>query len=250
MVGHPAGAGVFLPTDQTDRWVYATPGESAPTDVVARIRAGAGLPDLPVEVERVGSFTFTAQLAANYRKGRVFLVGDAAHRMTPRGGAGMNTGIADAFALGWRLDWVLRGWAQPSLLDSYEAERRPIGQRATERSAIEGPRDTSRDHLDDLGGRIPHAWVQPGVSTLDLIGAGFTLLTGPAGRPWCAWASCLELPMPLEVRGVSAEAAGALGIGRDGAVLVRPDGVAVATWPSAAGLEAGAPAAFADSVRL
>jgi 2-polyprenyl-6-methoxyphenol hydroxylase-like FAD-dependent oxidoreductase len=66
--------------------------------------------------------------ATRYRAGRVFLAGDAAHVHSPAGAQGMNTGIQDAWNLGWKLALVDRGLADPSLLDSYEAERRPIGR--------------------------------------------------------------------------------------------------------------------------
>jgi len=65
---------------------------------------------------------------AHYRKGRVFLAGDAAHIHSPVGGRGMNTGIQDAWNLGWKLALVARGSADPRLLDSYEAERWPVGR--------------------------------------------------------------------------------------------------------------------------
>ena len=58
----------------------------------------------------------------------VFLVGDAAHRVTPRGGTGMNTAIHDGYDLGWKLGWVLNGWAPEALLDCYESERRPVAE--------------------------------------------------------------------------------------------------------------------------
>ena len=61
--------------------------------------------------------------------GWVFLAGDAAHLFAPTGGVGMNTGIGDAVDLGWKLDGVLRGWGGPALLDSYEAERKPVAWR-------------------------------------------------------------------------------------------------------------------------
>jgi putative polyketide hydroxylase len=170
-------------------------------------------------------------VAERYRAGNVFLAGDAAHRTTPRGATGMNTAIQDGYGLAWRLAWVLRGWADQCLLDTYERERRPVGARNTMRSAdAAGTRDNSQDWLDDLGGRVAHAWVAPGVSTLDLIGPGLTLLTGPAGRPWSQAVAELDPRVPVEVRGVDAEAAAVLGIGRDGAVLVRPDAIPVATW--------------------
>lgn len=75
----------------------------------------------------LSSFRINERLADRYRSGRVFLAGDAAHIHTPAGGQGMNTGIQDAFNLGWKLAYVLqgRGDAQ-ALLDSYEVERRPV----------------------------------------------------------------------------------------------------------------------------
>jgi hypothetical protein len=66
--------------------------------------------------------------AALYRKGRVFLAGDAAHIHSPVGGQGMNTGIQDAWNLGWKVAMVLKGQAHESLLDSYHAERWPVGR--------------------------------------------------------------------------------------------------------------------------
>ncbi|MFB7493263.1 FAD-dependent monooxygenase [Streptomyces sp. NPDC056161] len=64
----------------------------------------------------------------HYRQGRVFLAGDAAHVHSPAGGMGMNTGIQDAANLGWKLAAVLHGWADDALLDSYHAERHPVGR--------------------------------------------------------------------------------------------------------------------------
>jgi 2-polyprenyl-6-methoxyphenol hydroxylase-like FAD-dependent oxidoreductase len=66
-------------------------------------------------------------LAEHYLRGRVFIAGDAAHLVIPIGGLGMNTGIGDAIDISWKLAATLRGWGGPKLLQSYEAERRPIG---------------------------------------------------------------------------------------------------------------------------
>jgi 2-polyprenyl-6-methoxyphenol hydroxylase-like FAD-dependent oxidoreductase len=74
-------------------------------------------------------------VADAYRLGRVLLVGDAAHQYIPTGGYGMNTGIGDAFDLGWKLAAVFSGFADPRLLQSYEAERRPVGLRNRQASA-------------------------------------------------------------------------------------------------------------------
>jgi 2-polyprenyl-6-methoxyphenol hydroxylase-like FAD-dependent oxidoreductase len=65
-------------------------------------------------------------IADHYRNGRVFIAGDAAHQCSPTGGLGMNTGLADAVDIGWKLAAVLDGWGGELLLDSYEAERRPV----------------------------------------------------------------------------------------------------------------------------
>jgi len=76
-------------------------------------------------------------VAERYQDGRIFLLGDAAHQLSPAGGFGLNTGIGDVTNLTWKLAATLQGWGGPTLLDSYEIERRPIGQRnvraATER---------------------------------------------------------------------------------------------------------------------
>ena len=86
---------------------------------------------MPIEYETlyVGRWTQRLMVADRYRRGRVFLAGDAAHLVIPTGGLGMNTGAGDAIDLGWKLAGALRGWAGPELLDAYELERRPIGVR-------------------------------------------------------------------------------------------------------------------------
>lgn len=231
-VDHPAGAGSFLPSGRGDRWVYGTWVEPHETDrytperFAERIRAGAGAGGLDVAIERTGSFTFAAQLAGRFRSGNVFLAGDAAHRVTPRGGTGMNTAIGAGHDLGWKLGWVLRGWAGPELLDTYEAERRPVAAHNVARSA--DPNGSVRDAADelhvDLGGRLPHAWVRTGdrrVSTVDLVTPGLTVFAGPDH------ARAPEPPAgpPVTVHRLDSVTARAIGIRGDGALVVRPDGV-------------------------
>lgn len=82
----------------------------------------------------VSRFSSHERLAAEYRRGRVFLIGDAAHVHSPAGGLGMNLGLQDAINLGWKLGAVVRRGAPESLLDSYEREMRPLGQRAVKES--------------------------------------------------------------------------------------------------------------------
>lgn len=79
-------------------------------------------------LSRFGSAT---RLAERYREGRVFLAGDAAHIHLPFGGQGLNTGVQDAVNLGWKLAAAVQGWAPAGLLDSYHAERHPVGARLT-----------------------------------------------------------------------------------------------------------------------
>lgn len=76
----------------------------------------------------VSAFGDAARLVTEYRRGRILLAGDAAHVHLPAGGQGMNTGIQDAVNLGWKLAAVVRGTAGPELLDSFHAERHPVGQ--------------------------------------------------------------------------------------------------------------------------
>jgi putative polyketide hydroxylase len=228
-ISHPEADGVLLPAGVGDRWIYGTLGDvDAVTDddLVRRIRIASGVPGLEPRVERTGKFSFAAQIAETYRAGNAFLIGDAAHRATPRGGTGMNTAIHDGYDLGWKLAWVLRGWAGPDLVDSYEQERRPVAEHNVSRSA--DPTGTTRDAghelQADLGGRIPHAWVSEGVSTLDLIGQGITVFTGPDPSGWEAAGIGLPLRAPVTVQPLSAIGARAIGIRNGGALLVRTDG--------------------------
>jgi 2,4-dichlorophenol 6-monooxygenase len=93
------------------------------------VRERLNLPDLDLDVIRITRWSIEAVVADAYRVGDVFLAGDAAHRHSPMGGLGLNTGIQDAHNLAWKLAAVVRGDAEDVLLDSYELERRPVGQR-------------------------------------------------------------------------------------------------------------------------
>ena len=87
--------------------------------------AAFGTRDVPVKIENIMHWDATADVAEHFRKGRIFLAGDAAHVMPPSGGFGGNTGVQDAHNLAWKLAMVLKGEAGPELLSTYEPERRP-----------------------------------------------------------------------------------------------------------------------------
>lgn len=197
------------------------------------IRVGSGVDDLDPRIEQVGRFSLTVSLADTFARGRGFLVGDAAHRVTPRGGTGMNMAMQGAFNLGWKLAWVLNGWAVPELLDTYESERRPIVQHNIARSVDPdgSTREAATELQVDLGGRIPHVWAERAGrrrSVLDLLDDGLTLFTGDPAS-WAPPAAALADGPPVAVEGLDPLAARGLGAPDGSALLVRPDG-GVAAW--------------------
>ena len=100
-----------------------------------------------VEFDHVGFWDLRFAIADAYRAGRVFIAGDAAHSHPPYGGYGVNSGLEDARNLGWKLAAVLRGWGGEALLDSYDAERRPVFE-STMRDFIAKSIEQDRDFLD------------------------------------------------------------------------------------------------------
>lgn len=100
----------------------------APFDAQACLLRAIGC-TFPHEIISVNRWDRLEFVANEYRRGRVFIAGDAAHQNSPTGGLGMNTGLADAFDLGWKLAAVLQGWGGERLLCSYDAERRPVAMR-------------------------------------------------------------------------------------------------------------------------
>ena len=88
------------------------------------------------DVTWLSRFTDTTRQAASYREGRVLLAGDAAHVHSPAGGQGLNVGVQDAVNLGWKLAQVVHGTSPESLLDTYQAERHPVGARVLENTLV------------------------------------------------------------------------------------------------------------------
>lgn len=131
-----APASVFIAHHVEKRWVFHTPVDTPREKVedvtadamVKKIKKALGRDDVDIRITSMSPWRMTAQIAERFRSGRVFLVGDAAHRFPPTGGLGMNSGISDAHNLAWKLAMVLEQRAAPELLDTYETERRPVVQ--------------------------------------------------------------------------------------------------------------------------
>jgi 2,4-dichlorophenol 6-monooxygenase len=113
---------VFLSYD------FGDPDASDPVKVVQRMRASLGIPDFEPTIHHISKWKMETVLADTFRAGRVFLLGDAAHRHPPTGGLGLNSAIHDAYNLCWKIAAVLAGRASDALLDTYTAERRPVDE--------------------------------------------------------------------------------------------------------------------------
>ncbi|HEU4625520.1 MAG TPA: FAD-dependent monooxygenase [Steroidobacteraceae bacterium] len=188
--------------------------------LIELVRAGVGVPDLPVKIDGYTRWRAVADVAQRFQEGRIFIAGDAAHLMPPNGGFGGNTGIHDAHNLAWKLAAVLKGCAHPRLLDTYESERKPVARFTVEQAFARYVTRTApwlqssqrteplahdfdielgylygspeRTHADPRttsgmpGSRAPHLWLTRNgtrLSTIDLTGQ-YLLLVGPEGEPW------------------------------------------------------------------
>jgi 2,4-dichlorophenol 6-monooxygenase len=138
----PDAQGALIAYDLGKTWVLmhsfdpatTTPDTFDDATCIALVEkaVGAALPD--IKIKNAGPWSMCAQVAERYRQGRVFLIGDAAHRFPPTGGLGLNTGVGDAQNIAWKIAAVENGWADLRLLDTYEDERRPVAQTNTEQS--------------------------------------------------------------------------------------------------------------------
>lgn len=136
---HKDYMGFFLNWGTGKRWTYHVnlkPDQNwEDVDPIKAITGVLGC-ETDIEILSVQPWTAHALVADQYRHGRVFLAGDAAHLFTPTGGFGMNTGVSDAVDLAWKLQAMLDGWGGEELLDSYRAERHPVGVRNTKEAMI------------------------------------------------------------------------------------------------------------------
>jgi 2-polyprenyl-6-methoxyphenol hydroxylase-like FAD-dependent oxidoreductase len=135
-------SGVFQPLDAKGRWLtqLQVPEEEWSTELFTpercaeRIRAGAGVPDLNVEVLSIGKWQMNAVVGRSLIAGRILLTGDAAHMFPPTGGLGANTGMQGMHNAIWKLALFLKGKAGRKLLQTYETERRPVARWVADQS--------------------------------------------------------------------------------------------------------------------
>jgi putative polyketide hydroxylase len=258
------GLDAFLTTYSDGRWVLMLNDDRDRSDEEQRaaIRRATGIDDLSIDLITTGRWELSALIADHFSSGRVFLVGDAAHQLPPnRGGYGANTGIGDTHNLAWKLAAVHAGRSQAPLLDTYDAERRPVawlrhdqlfaradykayldattsGEEIIDDVAMElgqlyrsaalpdvGPELPAARRPDQWAGqpgtRAPHVWIDAHRSILDTFGGHWTLVTDSP-----AWRSATE--------GVARD----LGLRVD-IVCVTPESEAPPSVLTAYGLDAG-----------
>ncbi|TPG38363.1 FAD-monooxygenase [Roseomonas nepalensis] len=155
---NPDCAAIAGPMDLGDTWYFGFPlpnGAPTPDEAGLRARMAAAFGrDVAPEILTIDTWAAHSLLADRYRAGRVFLAGDACHLHPPFGGYGMNLGISDGVDLGWKLAARLRGWGGEGLLDSYEAERRPVHRRVIDEAVANYAMlatDLLRDGLESDG---------------------------------------------------------------------------------------------------
>ena len=166
-----------MAVDHKDRWIFGHRLEEDVQDVSENdckdvIRSYVNKQDIDIKLISHSIWEMAALNAERYRDARVFLVGDAAHRMPPTGGMGMNTGFAGAQNLAWKLAYVLKGYAEPSFLNSYEAERKPVASYTLEWSGrnakrmfsmLEAYREGEIDLFNELMADQTHHINHPGL---------------------------------------------------------------------------------------
>lgn len=140
----------FGRVDLGSTWFFHAPVPPGTTkdnfDFAAYLQESVGSA-IDIEFQYIGFWDLRFMLADTYRQGRVFIAGDAAHSHPPYGGYGINSGLEDARNIGWKLAAALQGWGSDRLLDSYDAERRPVF-RSTIDDFIAKSIDTDRKFLE------------------------------------------------------------------------------------------------------
>ncbi|MGF9854642.1 FAD-dependent oxidoreductase [Bacillus paramobilis] len=233
MVLHPEVLGALIPVDNERKWIYHVSydplkGERPEDFTIERckqiIQTAIGNTKVESKIVSVLPWEASESTATKFQDNRIFLVGDSAHIMPPTGGFGSNTGIQDAHNLAWKLAAVIKGKANPKLLETYHKERYPVAKLTTEyassllfraASREEGSLnnmdglavtvgyhycseaivdDSATPHRMDIvelngrpGTRAPHffgMYEGEKVSILDLFGNNFVLLTEVENSSW------------------------------------------------------------------
>lgn len=175
----PDAPGLLMTVDGEQEWIFHTPydpgaGQTAEEFTTERcralIRAAVGAPDLEVEVLSTLPWRSRGLLADRFADGRVLLVGDAARTVPPLGAFGLNSGMADAHNLAWKLAAVLSGQAGRALLDTYHAERRPVSAFVLEQALLR----LADPHLHwDVTPRKATARAEAGVVNAPIVQLGY-----------------------------------------------------------------------------
>jgi 2-polyprenyl-6-methoxyphenol hydroxylase-like FAD-dependent oxidoreductase len=167
-ITNPDAAGLLLPNGG-DRWRFTVfyhpekgekPEDFTPERCLRLVRTAVGVPDLPVELGQTFAWSDGVLVAERFGEGGAFLIGDAEHLMPPAGGFGMSVGIQSAHNLAWKLAAVLKGWAGPALLATYQSERAPITQQIVDQMMRNAAAARRKDEAPKPG--APSARPAPG----------------------------------------------------------------------------------------
>jgi len=249
MVLHPEVLGALIPVDNERRWIYHVSydplkGERPEDFTIERckqiIQTAIGSTNVESEIVSVLPWEATESTATKFQDNRIFLVGDSAHIMPPTGGFGSNTGIQDAHNLAWKLAAVIKGKANPKLLETYHEERYPVAKLTTyyassllfraanrEESSLNimdglavtvGYQYSSKAIIDDSdnphrmdsvelngrpGTRAPHffgTYDGQEISILDLLGNDFVLLTISENRTWAEYVQNVSSTLGINIK--------------------------------------------------
>ncbi|AXO94088.1 FAD-binding monooxygenase [Bacillus anthracis] len=249
MVLHPEVLGALIPVDNERRWIYHVSydplkGEQPEDFTIERckqiIQTAIGSTNVESEIVSVLPWEATESTATKFQDNRIFLVGDSAHIMPPTGGLGSNTGIQDAHNLAWKLAAVIKGKANPKLLETYHEERYPVAKLTTdyassllfraanrEESSLNimdglavtvGYQYSSKAIIDDSdnphrmdsvelngrpGTRAPHffgTYDGKEISILDLLGNDFVLLTISENRTWAEYVQNVSSTLGINIK--------------------------------------------------
>jgi putative polyketide hydroxylase len=164
----PDISSVFVPSGAGDHWVFGIGedlvGSMEAPELTGLIRTAAGVPDLQPRIHQIRRFKFAAEIAERFSSASAFLIGDAAHRVTPRGGTGMNTAIADGYDLGWKLGWVLKkNCSTPTRPSAVRWSSTTSSARSTS-GVRTGTRSTSSTSTSEVGLRTSGSRRRAGVS--------------------------------------------------------------------------------------